>query len=81
MLLILVFVALIANIIIALKSANTHMPSSNPTIPFEFMRKYPNCTNKLLETMNITRIHLVPPGTIESRLKKRTDFRSQNLSE
>ena len=43
---------------------------SNPrhlVIPVEFMYKYPDCANKLIEAANLTNVHMVPPGTLETR--------------
>jgi len=36
-------------------------------IPVEFMYKYPDCTNKLIETANLTNVHILPPWTLDTR--------------
>ena len=81
-LLIVVLVAVVADIAVRLSvPEKPTQPSRCLTIPIKFAMEYPNCTNNLLKAANLTNIRIVPHGTIESRLRHQTDFRSQNLSE
>ena len=42
-------------------------PSRYLTIPIKFAMENPNCTNKLLKVANLTKVRIVPPGTLEAR--------------
>ena len=67
-LLMLVLVAIVADIAIRLNwSYQSKDTSRHLVIPVEFMYKYPDCANKLIEAVNLTNVHMVPPGTLETR--------------
>ena len=79
-LLMLVLVAIVADIVIR----SNWSPQSNSqqlVIPVEFMYKYPDCANKLVEVANLTNIHMVPPGTLEQKRLMQSSLYNRNLSE
>ena len=67
-LLTLILVAIATDIAIRVNcSYQSKDTSRHLVIPVEFMYKYPDCTNKLIEAANLTNVHMVPPGTLETR--------------
>ena len=67
-LLVLVLVAIVADIAIRLNWNYQNKDTSQQlVIPVEFMYKYPDCANKLIEAANLTNVHMIPPGTLEAR--------------
>ena len=76
----LVLVAIAADIAIRLNWSH-QSNSQQLVIPVEFMYKYPDCANKLIEAANLTNVHMVPPGTLEQKRLKQSSFYNRNLSE
>jgi hypothetical protein len=67
-LLTLVLVTIIADIVIRVNwSYQSKDASRHLVIPVDFMYKYPDCANKLIEAANLTNVHMVPSGTLEAR--------------
>ena len=65
---ILLVLVLMVNIVVRLSvPTNPKQPSQCLAIPMKFAMEYPDCANKLIQTANLTNIHIVPPGTLEAR--------------
>ena len=47
--------------------AEEKVPSRCLAIPTQYVLEYPECVDKLLQAANITNVHIVPSGTLESR--------------
>ena len=81
-LLMLVLVAVVADIVIRVNcSYQCKDTSQQLVIPVEFMYKYPDCANKLIEAANLTNVHMVPPGTLERKRLMQSSLYNRNLSE
>ena len=89
-LLVCILVLLLINIVMTTK-LSVHNQKSQPSsvqreplpckaIPVRFILDEPICADKLLQTMNVTNLHILPKGAL-NQLLNRTSFRSQNLSE
>ena len=52
--------------------AEEKAPSRCLAIPTQYVLEYPECADKLLQAANITNVHIVSSGTLESqRLRER----------
>lgn len=81
-LLVLVLVAIVADVSVRLSPAAKSKPQSRClAIPTKFIMENPDCTNKLIEAANLTNIRVVPPGTLELRQFKQSNFANRNLLE
>jgi len=49
-------------------------------VPVSFVMDEPECANKLLRSMNVTTVRILPAAALGSLLNK-TTFRSQNVSQ
>ncbi|RKY03788.1 MAG: hypothetical protein DRP56_10820 [Planctomycetota bacterium] len=65
---ILLVLVLMVDIVVRLSvPTNPKQPSQCLAIPMKFAMEYPDCANKLIQAVNLTNIHIVPPGTLEAR--------------
>ena len=74
-LLIVVLIAVIADIVVRLS-----VPAS-PELSLQYSKALmkvgmedPNCANKLLKAANLTNVRIVPPGTLNARRNRRSIF-------
>ena len=77
-LLVLVLIAVVADIAVRLSGS----AKSKPSLQYSKMlikigMEDPDCANKLLKAANLTNIRIVPPGTLEARRSKES-IRSQD---
>ena len=89
-LLVCILVLLLINIVMTTKlsvdiqksqpSSVQREPLPCKAIPVQFVIEEPVCADKLLRTMNVTNVHILPNRALGSLLN-RTSFRLQNLSE
>ena len=74
-LLVLVLIAIMADIVVRLSIPAKPEPSLQYSkILIKIGMEDPGCANKLLKAANLTNVRIVPPGTLTSRRKNQTIF-------
>ena len=80
-LLVLLLIAIMADVTIRLLLAEEKTPSRCLAIPTRFILEYPECAQRLVEAANVTNVRIVATDTFESRRLRELNLSKLNLSD